>query len=462
MKRYLLLVLLLGWTTLAGEIAMARLVAPVWGSGTVVWSFVIAIVLLALALGYWIGGRVADRHPSRRALALWLLPGIILLIAQPLLGKLLLDSVGGFILFVLLGSLAFFFMGAATPWSLRLLEQGPEHAGEIAGKLFAFSTVGSFFGTIGSALIMLPLLGTADTFFLLGAISLLALLLLEVRVAPLLLLPVLLFIFWNPSSSEKNILWEGESAEQHLRVREIEGVRILQLDDGKDIQSVWRPGTKLSGDLWDGPLFLWAAGERQSPGSLLVLGNGAGTTASAWKHFYSQPVLGVELDPKVTELARKYFGLREDNLLGVRHGDARRVLRSESRRWSTIFLDAYDANHIPFQLLTQEFFLELAERLEPDGILLVNLQPRGDLLEVLGSTSRAAFPEGALWRFSRGNIWVLLSKEKLSGEKIEERLSQIPKALWSEAKEASQDIENLPRQGPIWTDDLAPAERYSG
>lgn len=460
--RLLLIVFTLGAVSLAGEIAMARLLAPIWGSGTVIWSFIIAAVLLALALGYWFGGKRADLYPEAKYLVLWLLPGAILLLLQPWFGKILLGpSFFLFFLFISLGSLAFFFLGAASPWALRLLDKDPEHSGALAGKLFAAGTMGSFLGTLLSALVLLPELGTGRTFFLLGGLALLALSLLDRRVLLLLPIAITLFFTWGSSSSQ-GTLWEGESAEQHLRVRETpEGLRLLELDDGRDVQSIYRPGKLFSGDLWDAPLYLWAAGESRKPGKLLVLGNGAGTTLSAWNKLYREKGVGIELDAKITDLAYRYFGLKRNSR--VLHGDARWRMRGLRESFSTIFLDTYDANHIPFHLLTEEFFLELKDRLRKNGILLINIQPRGtDIAEVIGRTSRAAFRYGKLWRWSEGNHFLLLGSSPIRGENILRRLSSIPPELQEEARRAGEEISSLRRNGELWTDDRAPAERYGG
>lgn len=454
----MIVVWIIGFISLAGEIALARLVAPYWGSGTVVWSIIIAVVLGALAAGYWIGGKAADRYPEKKYLALWITPGILLLLLLPYLGSAMLDD-GAllFLVFVLLGALAFFFLGATTPWILRIQSRSLEHSGELAGKLFAAGTVGSFLGTLLAALVLLPHLGTGRTFFLLGALGIAALGLLDRRFLILMIVPVALFLIWK-STPPPDVLWEGESAEQHLRVRETpNGTRVLEINNGENIQSAWNPQEKFSGDFWDVPLFLWPS-SLNKPGSLLVLGNGAGITASSWIETYKQPASGIELDPLVTEVGKKYFQMNPR--IEIFHGDARRMARQISRSFSIIFLDTYDENFVPFHLLTEEFFLELEDRLQKNGLLLINIHASRDIVRVLGRTTLRAFPYGLLWGYKGSNRILLLAKEPLQQKRILQKIKSIPPKLRPEARRAVRSIKPLPRKGPLWTDDLAPAERY--
>src|ERR1700754_410865 len=85
-----LMVFVVGITTLGSEIAAARLIAPYFGDSTIVWANTIAVVLVALSIGYWFGGRLADRHPHLQGLCLLVLASSVLLalvpiVAQPLL-----------------------------------------------------------------------------------------------------------------------------------------------------------------------------------------------------------------------------------------------------------------------------------------------------------------------------------------------------------------------------------------
>jgi len=171
-----------GVATLAAEIAAQRLIAPAFGASTVVWANTIAVVLLALAVGYWAGGRLADRHPHARALAFTALlgAGLVALIplgAIPLLNLTedRLGELGGSLLVVLiLVGPPVLVLGAVSPWAIRLRVRTIEDAGDVTGRLYALSTAGGLVGTFASALLLIPLVGTRWTFLIAAAVLALA------------------------------------------------------------------------------------------------------------------------------------------------------------------------------------------------------------------------------------------------------------------------------------------------
>ena len=163
-----LVVFVAGISTLGAEIAAARLVAPAFGASTVVWANTIAIVLVALAGGYWIGGRLADRHPHKPGMARAALLGaalvaLIPLVAIPLLGVTedSLDELPGSLLalLVLVGP-PVLVLGALSPWAIRLSVRSVAAAGDATGRLYALSTAGGLVGNFVAALALIPLVGT--------------------------------------------------------------------------------------------------------------------------------------------------------------------------------------------------------------------------------------------------------------------------------------------------------------
>ena len=182
-----LLVFAVGSSTLGAEIAAARLMAPFFGDSTIVWANTIAIVLVALSIGYWFGGRLADRHPHLRGLCLLvlaasLLLGLVPIIADPFLSLSVdaFDSVciGAFAgsLFGVLALVAVpvLMLGAVSPWAIRLKLRAVEDSGETAGRMYAISTVGSLVGTFLSSLLLIPLVGTQRTFLIFALVLALA------------------------------------------------------------------------------------------------------------------------------------------------------------------------------------------------------------------------------------------------------------------------------------------------
>lgn len=172
------LVFCVGAATLGAEIAAARLIAPAFGASTVVWANTIAVVLLALAVGYWFGGRVADHHPQLRALSAVVLAAAALLAVVPLVAVPLLSATedalselwGSLLAVLALVAPPVLVLGAVAPWAIRLRLADVQDAGEVAGRLYALSTAGSLAGTFAAALVLLPLIGTRLTFLSFAAL----------------------------------------------------------------------------------------------------------------------------------------------------------------------------------------------------------------------------------------------------------------------------------------------------
>src|SRR5690242_16047041 len=165
----LLVVFVVGAASLGTEIAAARLLAPWFGASTIVWANTIAVVLVALSAGYWLGGRLADRHPHLRGLCVMVLAAAVLLAVVPFMSGPFLDvsihafdslSVGAFagsLLGVLvLVAVPVVLLGAVAPWAIRLRLAGVETAGQDSGRLYAISTLGSLVGTFAAALLLIP------------------------------------------------------------------------------------------------------------------------------------------------------------------------------------------------------------------------------------------------------------------------------------------------------------------
>ncbi len=165
-----------GASSLATEICATRLLAPYFGSSTVVWANVIGLILIYLSLGYWLGGRIADRHPTPRVLGLILVLGalctaVLPFVARPFLNLALQGFaavsigvvVGSFVSTLLLFSIPVTLMGMASPFALRLAITDIERAGRTSGRLSSLATIGAIVGTFGAALVLIPGVGTQRT-----------------------------------------------------------------------------------------------------------------------------------------------------------------------------------------------------------------------------------------------------------------------------------------------------------
>jgi predicted membrane-bound spermidine synthase len=235
-----LLVFVVGTGSLGAEIAAVRLLAPYFGASTIVWANTIGIVLVALSVGYWLGGRLADRNPQMRGLCLLALTAAGLLALVPFVADPMLDvavqaldeiSAGAFIgsLFgvLVLVAVPVLLLGAVSPYAIRLAVSTVEEAGTVAGRLYAISTAGSLVGTLLSALVLIPLVGTRRTFLIFAlAIAVMAVwglrparryALAPAAIAALIALPVGTL---KAEAGSGRVIYETETEYQYARVVE--------------------------------------------------------------------------------------------------------------------------------------------------------------------------------------------------------------------------------------------------
>jgi spermidine synthase len=473
------LVFVVGASSLGVEIAAARLLAPYFGASTVVWANTIGVVLVALSAGYWFGGRYADRHPHLRGLCILVLAAAVLIAAVPFAARPFLGfsvdafdtvSIGGFAgsLFGVLVLVAapVTLLGAAAPWAVRLAVGEVASSGEVVGRLYAISTAGSLLGTMISALLLIPLLGTQRTFLVFSlALALVAAVGIGRRGlgVPLALLALLAIpVGTIKGDADGRILYEAETTHQYARVVERpDGARVLELNEGQAVHSLYRPGFYLTGGYWDGHLVLPAAASARPPRRIAILGNAAGTVARSYGHFFPRTAVdAVEIDAELTELGRRFFDLRNPRM-EVFSEDARPWLEHSAGGYDAIMVDAYRQPYIPFYLATREFFELARERLAPGGIVIVNVgHPEGgqELERVLGRTMAAAFPQVMRYPIEPTNTLLVGGDGAFSGARLRSNLRSLPPALRSQARKAAASLEPRLPGGEVYTDDRAPVE----
>ena len=473
------LVFVVGAASLGAEIAAARLLAPYFGASTIVWANTIGVVLVALSVGYWLGGRYADRHPHLRGLCLVVLVAALLIAVIPFASRPFLGfsvdafdtvSVGGFAgsLFgvLILVAVPVTLLGAASPWAVRLAVGDVDRSGEVVGRLYAISTAGSLVGTMLAALLLIPLLGTQRTFLVFAlALALVASLGLGWRfgaVPAVLALAISMPAATIKAADTGRVLYEAETTHQYARVVEQDdGDRVLELNEGQAVHSLYRPGTYLTGDYWDGHLVLPFAAAARPPARIALLGNAAGTVARAYGHFFpGTAVDAVEIDAELTELGRRFFDLRNPRM-EVFAEDARPWLERSEGGYDAIMVDAYRQPYIPFYLATREFFELARDRLAPGGIVVVNVgHPEGgeELERVLGRTMAAAFRRVLRWPIEPTNTLLVAGQGTLSPELLRRRVGSLPAPLRPAALDGTSALAPRLPGGEVYTDDRAPVE----
>lgn len=466
-----------GIGALATEITASRLLAPYFGSSTLVWANLIGIVLAALALGYWLGGRLADSRPEPRLLGGIVLVAAVFVAVIPFVAKPFLDFtvegldtasagavVGSFLAVLLLCAPPVVLLGMVSPFAIRLGVASIATAGAVAGRLYALSTAGSLLGTFLPALVLIPAIGTQRTFLVVAAVlAASSCFLLGARyLAVTALLAMLLLVPPGAIKGEEGLIHEETSTYQYIAVvQRPDGRRVLHLNEGVAIHSLWWPYSVLTGGEWDTylavPPLLGRPLER-----VAILGNAAGTTARALGVYYpAAEIDGVELDPAVSRVGMRYFGMGENPRLTVHDADARPFLRSTDVRYDLIVVDAYRQPYVPFYLATREFFRLVRDHLTPGGIVALNVAAVPEdkrLVRAVGGTLAAELPQVLEWPALRFNTIVLGLTEPLSRSELQRRLASGPPALASLRRLLAADARPVERSERPWTDDRAPVE----
>jgi spermidine synthase len=479
--RILAIEAVVGASSLGTEIAAARLLAPYFGDSTLIWANTIATVLVALSLGYWIGGRAADRDPSlaglcRIVLASAVLMAIVPFVAGPFLGEAVnaLDAiqagafVGSLIAVLVLVAVPVFLLGMVSPYAVRLSVAAVEETGRVTGRLWAVSTLGSLTGTFLSALLLIPFLGTKRTFlvfaFALAAVSMLGL---ARRMAAVLVAFAILLAL--PAGTIKaaepgdRLLDEVETEYGYARVIEKpDGRRWMELNEGQAIHSLL-PANRayVTGDYWDEPLVLPFASRPDPPRRVAILGNAGGTTARAFGHFFPRTrVDAVEIDAELTEMGRRWFDLRGANL-HTHVGDARPWLRASDGRFDLIVVDTYRQPYIPFYMATREFFELARKRLAPGGMVVINVghpEQSDGLEKVLSATMADVFGTVVRDPVQPTNTMLVGSNVPVSAPGLAARADALAPELAPVARATAARLAPRLAGGKVYTDDVAPVE----
>jgi spermidine synthase len=473
------LVFVVGTGSLGAEIAAARLMAPYFGASTIVWANTIGVVLVALSVGYWLGGRLGDRRPDIRSLCLVVAGAAALLAVVPFVAQPFFDVsvealdeisagafVGSLLAVLFLVAVPVLMLGTVSPWAIRLSVPDVEHAGRVAGRLYAISTFGSLLGTMLAALVLIPFLGTQRTFLVFAiVIALVAAaglgwryLALPIALAGVAAIPV----GSVKGAADGEVIYETDTEHQYVRVVEqTDGDRLLELNEGQAVHSLYRPGSYLTGGVWDGYLVLPYVTLDAPPERIAILGNAAGTTARAYGHFFPETeISGVEIDGELTEVGERFFDLRNPKLTTY-HEDARPWLRRSEGGYDVIMVDAYRQPYIPFYLATEEFFELVRDRLAPGGVVIVNAgHPEGndDLETVLGRTMVEVFPTVLRDPIEPTNTLLAGSEAPTSAARLRDAIPELPRELRPVAVAQLSQLEPRLPGGEVYTDDRAPVE----
>jgi spermidine synthase len=485
-----------GMTTLAVEMTASRLLGSVFGTSNLVWASIIGLILVYLTVGYFLGGRWADRSPNPNtfySILAWggFSAGIVPFISRPILRSAAnaFDHLQVGVLLGVFTAVLFLFvipitlMGTISPFAIRLALRDPEEAGMTSGRIYAISTLGSFVGTFLPDLVMIPLLGTTLTFVVFsGFLVLVALIGLGIYQGlksslayswMLVVLAVLAFL-WG-SGAIKNTpgqIFETESSYNYIQVLQEGEYRYLRLNEGQGIHSIYHPEQIAYQGTWMqvlvAPFFNQPPYSTGDVENMAIVGLAAGTTArQATRAFGPVPIDGFEIDPAIIEVGREYFGMNQPNLTPIAV-DGRWGLANSGKTYSLISIDAYRPPYIPWHLTTREFFQMVHDHLTPQGTMALNVgrtPEEEQLLAGLVRTIETVFPSVHVMDLPYSyNSMIYATVQPTEGENLMENYQLLLEqaehpAILRQAMEITlQNMRPLPEGGIVFTDDKAPVE----
>lgn len=472
------------------EICAFRLLAPIFGNSVYTWTALIGVILIAFSAGGFLGGRLVDKHAhlgllgfllGGSALLTFLIPPLHLGFGQSFSSS---GMIGGSVmlslfLFAIPGAL----LGAVSPAAVRLysLTQKDTHVGAAAGTISMLGSLGSFVGTFLSGFVLLSHFGVRSIFIgcgvLLVVLALIAFLLNKSskKTAGVLAGVAVITAGLGSQAQEqpgKDVLFVGESFYHRIEVSETGSSphkqRLLRLDstpegamnpdDGSlvmDYQHYWRL-----------PLLK----DQPKIDSALFIGAGAfGMPEALSREFPEARVDVAEIDPQVIEVGKRFFKLADHPRVSAHAGDARRFLNEHTnQKWDLIFGDAYaGVRSIPSHLVTKEFFQLVADHLTPEGTFVMNAisaakGERAELLSGLLATLRTVFPHVEAFAVNgppqlSQNIIILASRQNWKPLLTDRFYAN---GTWQNRITRSYLASNqLPLNGPVFTDDFNPVDR---
>jgi spermidine synthase len=470
-------VLISGFVVMALELLGGRLVATSFGNSIFAWGSLIGVVLSGLAIGYYLGGMLADRSPSAEKFSAIIFTGGLLVLLVPFISPVALavsfslqpgelgSRLGPLLASIMILGLPSTVLGMVSPYALKIATQSLARIGRVSGNLYSLSTLGSIIGAFSAAFVLIPLFDLRSILFGMGLALMAVAMVWLPRFAKVLTLIAVLIVATPISGSlsyaavySGSIVYQDETPYSHLDVVDQGSRRILYLN-----------GLPHSGmDLTDPNRLVFAyttyfhLGVLANPDieSVLFVGGGGFSGPKNFLSTYPNVSIDVvEIDLDVIDVAQRYFSVQPSPRLGIINEDARIYLTRTEKLYDLIILDAYAKTYVPFHLMTTEFLQILHSRLTPRGVAVSNLigslsGDTSDLVRAEYKTITLIIPNVAIFRTTESvgfvqNIMLVFAKPaspslvQLFGS--EPSTSNIPVPL---------NYQSHLYQGPLQTDDV--------
>jgi predicted membrane-bound spermidine synthase len=459
-----IVVFLVSFSMLVIEVVAGRILAPHVGVSLFTWTSIIGVVLAGISGGAYLGGMMADRFPRFPTLG-WILflSSLAVFSISPLINWIGESVFHTHLMVRILWVTAVVFfvpsclLGMISPLVVKLVLSHLEEAGSVAGRIYAFSTVGSILGTFTAGFFLISWMGTRNLLFATGVLLLLSAPLFggfftqRWRIAVFLAFLLLLWPLYRYTSSpalDKETFFFKESNYFTIKLKKEPGspsnpLITLYLDNLSHSRS--DPGNPLHLDFryirsYE-EIVRWWTSRRESFRTLFIGGGGYTFPRFIETKYPKAEIEVVEIDPEVTRVSQRHLGLSAMSKVQTFNEDARWFvmnLKGEGR-YDLIFEDAFNDLSIPYHLTTQEFAIHLKRLLKKDGLLLTNVIDRfekGSFLPSYIRTLEQVFGRGNVHLITLGefrdytgvtNRIVLTSPQKLEIEDLAKGLNSLGK-----------------------------------
>lgn len=476
-------VFLSGALTMILELIAARILSPYVGSSNLIWTTIIGIMLTSMSIGYWFGGKMADKNKENdiKILSNYLLISAIATSIIPILEVVFIDvlsqmSSNLILVAIICATVTFgipsFLLATVSPIAVKIKNNSMNHIGATSGKISSLSTIGSIFGTFFAGFILIPNLGVRN--IILGCSILLwilsiylfnkkdkkyyILMIVElVIIIGLNLLGGYLFQVKNPEitrdiDSEYSRIWvtnvnAGENT-----------YKTLQVDTGLESYINQTTGEMGATYLYYYDLFEYYNKEAKDA---LMIGGAAYTYPMHYlKKYENKTIDVVEIDKTMTEIAEEEFGLDKNNPnLGLITQDGRSYLNYNEKKYDTVFIDAFKGLNAPFELTTYEAMQKVYNSLNENGTVITNIissieGDESDFIKYEYSTYKAVFDEVKVFKVNPNRLDDEEQNLILVGIKGNGNINADIEEKYSEL--LSNEIKDFNSDKSIVTDDYAP------
>ncbi len=411
-----------GALTMVLELIAARILSPYVGSSNLIWTTIIGIMLISMSIGYWFGGKIADKNKENdiNILSNYLLISAIATSIIPILEVEFIDALSSIsnnliLVSIICATVTFgipsFLLATVSPIAVKIKNNSMDRVGTTSGKISSLSTIGSIFGTFFAGFILIPNIGVRN--IILGCSILLWLIsgylfskknkkyyivmLLELIV--IVGLNLLGGILFNKEHPE--IIKDVDSEYSRIWVRKIQAgedtYKTLQVDTG--LESYINQETGEMGARYLAYYDLFEYYDKEAEDALMIGGAAYTYPMHYLRKYENKKIDVVEIDEKMTKIAEDEFGLDKDNPnLGLITQDGRSYLNYNEKKYDAIFIDAFKGLNAPFELTTYEAMQKAYNSLEENGTVITNIissieGEESDFIKYEYSTYKAIFDD---------------------------------------------------------------------